>query len=111
MNIKALFSSKAKNLKAAALVATLPLISSVATAAPDATTANDVNTSAQGTTSFIIGLLQGEIGYALALIAFALGVFTYFKTKDLLGTLTCFGIAILVVVVPSALEGFFNAPT
>lgn len=107
MNIKKLFSAAASKAKTIAVVASASLLSTVAMAAPDASQAATVNTSAQGTTAFIIGLLQGEIGYALALLAFALGVFTYFKTKDLMGTLTCFGIAILVVVVPSALSGFF----
>lgn len=106
MNIKTLFSAASKA-KTGALVASVSLMSSAASAAPTAAQAANVNSSATGTTAFIIGLLQGEIGYALALLAFALGVFTYFKTKDLMGTLTCFGIAILVVVVPSALKGFF----
>ncbi len=74
-------------------------------AAPSAT---DTNAAADGATAYIIGILQGEIGYLLALAAFVTGIFAWFKTKDLMATLSCFGLAVAIIIVPGALAGFFN---
>ncbi len=80
--------------------------SSVSMAA--APSASDTNTSAAGATAYIIGILQGEIGYLLALAAFVAGIFSWFKTKDLMQTLSCFGLAVAIIIVPGALNGFFS---
>ncbi len=80
--------------------------SSVSMAA--APSASDTNTSAAGATLYIIGILQGEIGYLFALAAFVAGLFAYFKTKDLVQTFSCFGVAVAIIIVPGALKGFFN---
>ena len=67
-----------------------------------------VNEQAKGVAQFLTDLLQGWVGYTLALAVFFIGVFMYFKDKNLWGTLACFGIAIMIVFVPGMLEGFFD---
>lgn len=75
-------------------------------AAPDATA---VNTESEGIAQFIITLLNGWPGYLLAIIAFCFGIFEFFsKNGDRMKMFGSFAIAIAIIVVPPALEGFFS---
>lgn len=99
-----------KQLKNKAMAAAGLMVLSVdmALASGSAYDSDQVNNQAKGVAEFLIDLLQGWVGYTLALAIFFVGIFTYFKDKNLWGTMACFGIAILIVFVPGMLEGFFQ---
>lgn len=101
---------KVGSLKNKAMVAAGLMMLSVDTAlaSGSAYDSDQVNNQAKGVAEFLIDLLQGWVGYTLALAIFFVGIFTYFKDKNLWGTLACFGIAVLIVFVPGMLEGFFQ---
>lgn len=62
---------------------------------------------AESIVEFILNLLNGWVGYLLALVAFFAGIFNYFKNRDLWGTMGAFGLAIMIMIVPPVLQGFF----
>ena len=103
---------KVGSLKNKAMVSAGLMILSVDTALASASgsayDSDQVNSQAKGVAEFLIDLLQGWVGYTLSLAIFFVGIFTYFKDKNLWGTLACFGIAVLIVFVPGMLEGFFQ---
>lgn len=75
-------------------------------AAPDATA---VNTESEGIAQFIITMLNGWAGYLLAIIAFVFGLFEFFsKSGDRMKMFGSFAVAIGIIVVPPALQGFFS---
>ena len=74
-----------------------------------APSAADTNAKAGRPTGYLINILQGEIGYLIALAAFASGIFVWFKSKSLLQTLSCFGLSIAIIIVPITLEGAFTS--
>ena len=67
-----------------------------------------IESEAEGIANFIVALLGGWVGYVLTLVAFFAGIFYYFKSRDLWGTMAAFGLAVLIMVVPGVLEGFFD---
>lgn len=73
--------------------------------------ATAVQGEAKNIAEFIVGLLNGWVGYVLALIAFFAGIFFYFKNRDLWGTMGAFGLAIMIMIVPPVLKGFFSGAT
>lgn len=70
--------------------------------------AEAVGNEAESIVNFILALLSGWVGYLLALIAFFAGIFNYFKNRDLWGTMGAFGLAVMIMVVPPVLKGFFQ---
>jgi hypothetical protein len=79
--------------------------SAISAAAPDAVA---VNAEAGVVSTFITNILEGDVGYLLALVFFFLGVVGFIKTKQWEVMLGAFAIGILVIIVPGALKGFFN---
>lgn len=88
-----------------AFCATL-FFSAVATAAPDAAA---INTESMDIVSLILGILEGPTGWLFTLIAFLAGIFFYFSKRDIWATMGCFALALMIVIVPNALGGFFQA--
>lgn len=86
----------------------LVLMAVVGSASAASLDAAKIGTEAEGIVNFIIALLNGWVGYLLALVAFFAGIFNYFKQRDLWGTLGAFGLAIMIMVVPPVLQGFFS---
>ena len=76
-----------------------------ASAAPDATA---VNTQASGINVFIEGLLNGDIGYLLTLIAFFGGLGYAITKREWMPAFYGFGIAVLILIVPGAMKGLFT---
>lgn len=85
----------------------LVLVAAIGTANAATLNATAVDNEAKSITEFIIALLNGWVGYLLALVAFFAGIFNYFKNRDLWGTMGAFGLAVMIMVVPPVLKGFF----
>lgn len=79
-----------------------------ATAAPDAA---NVNNSSSDVITFILAILNGQTGYLLTLIAFVGGLFMYIQRQNFWAAMGCFALAIAIIVVPTALGGFFGVTT
>ncbi len=89
-----------------AIVTTFVFCNASMAAAPSAA---ETNAKAGGPTGYLINILQGEIGYLIALAAFVYGIFIWFKSKSLFQTLSCFGLSIAIIIVPITLEGAFTS--
>lgn len=83
----------------------LVLTSQMAFAAPNAT---GVNNSSKEVSKFITDILAGPTGYMLTLVAFLGGIFLFIQKRDFWAALGCFAIALAILIVPPALEGFFT---
>lgn len=81
------------------------LSSPMVLAAPNATS---VNTEAGKVSQFIIEILGGPTGYMLTLVAFLGGIFLFIQKRDFWAALGCFAIALAILIVPAALQGFFD---
>lgn len=69
-----------------------------------------VNKEAAAVSKFIIDILGGPTGYMLTLVAFLGGIFLFIQKRDFWAALGCFAIALAILIVPAALQGFFTNP-
>lgn len=81
------------------------LLTSSVIAAPSAT---GINNESQKVVDLIIDILAGPTGYLLTLIAFVGGIFFYIQKRDFWASMGCFALALAIIIVPSALSGFFT---
>jgi hypothetical protein len=79
-----------------------------ASATPDSAA---VNTQASGINAFIEGLLNGDIGYLLTLVAFFSGLGVAIFKREWMPAFYGFGIAVLILLVPDAMKGLFTLTT
>lgn len=87
-------------------VAGVLLTTAAMAAAPSASA---VNSEAQGISTFVIDMLNGWVGYLLALMCFFYGIFEFFKPNgDKFKMIGAFVIAVMIIIVPPTLEGFFS---
>jgi len=57
---------------------------------------------------WLIGLLTGPLGFALAAVAFFMGCWMYFQKQQLWATMGCVAFAIIIQIVPRVLQSFFS---
>ena len=81
------------------------LTSTAFAAAPDAT---NTNANMADTTNWLIAVIQGNVGYTVALVIFAFAIFLWFQKRDLMITFSALGVAMMVAVFPDVLESFFT---
>lgn len=107
--MKSLLASIKQAVANKALKATVALgayaYTAVSNAAPDASA---VNTEAGVISTFIHGILEGDVGYLFTLLMFVLGIVAFIQTKKWEAMLGCFAIGLAVIIVPGALQGFFD---